>query len=66
MGASFIYDYGQAVQVAKAAPEYMRPGKIGSVYAMREFGAHRLYSVEFSDGQGIEIVEEFLERLKDE
>jgi hypothetical protein len=44
----------------------MRPGKAGSICGMREFNKSRLYLVEFSDGQTIEILEEFLERVKDE
>ena len=30
---------------------------------MREFNKRRLYLVEFSDGQALEILEEFLERV---
>jgi len=32
---------------------------------MRELDGKRLYLVEFSDGEAIEILEEFLERVKD-
>jgi hypothetical protein len=66
MSATFIYDWGQEVRVTTTAPENMRPGKAGSVCGMREFNKSRLYLIEFSDGQAIEILEEFLERVNDE
>lgn len=65
MSAAFIYDWGQEVRVAANAPENMRPGKTGSICGMREFNGSRFYLVEFSDGQAVEILEDFLERVKD-
>jgi len=60
MSATFIYDWGQEVRVTTTAPENLRPGKVGSICGMREFNKSHLYLVEFSDGQAIEILEEFL------
>jgi hypothetical protein len=57
----FKYDWGQEVQVAATAPLNMHPGQAGSVCGMRESNASRLYLIEFSDGQAIEIPEDFLE-----
>lgn len=66
MSSTFIYDWGQDVRVAATAPVEKRPGKSGSVCGMRAFNQGRLYLVEFSDGDAIEIPEEFLEANRDE
>jgi hypothetical protein len=66
MKTTFKYDWGQEVCVTMTAPANMRPGQVGSVCGMREFNASRFYLVEFSDGQAIEILEDFLETVKDE
>ena len=65
MSATFNYDWGQEVRVVTTAPINTRPGQAGSVCGMRELNGKRLYLVEFSDGEAIEIMEEFLERTKD-
>lgn len=65
MSAIFSYDWGQEVRVVTTARITTRPGQAGSVCGMRELDGKRLYLVEFSDGEAIEILEEFLERVKD-
>jgi hypothetical protein len=59
--ALFKYSWDQEVQVAATAPVNMHPGQAGSVCGMRESNAIRLYLIEFSDGQAVEIPEIFLE-----
>ena len=66
MSTVFKYDWGQEVRAISTAPVDMRPGKAGSVCGMREIGFNRLYLVEFSDGQAIEILEDFLETVPEE
>lgn len=61
MDMPFEYNWGQEVQVAVTAPVNMHPGQAGSVCGMRESNNSRLYLVEFSDGQAVEILEDFLE-----
>jgi len=66
MSTTFKYDWGQAVRVATTAPVNIHPGRPGSVCGMREVEGRRVYLIEFSDGQAIEISEDFLEAMKDE
>lgn len=65
MSATFNYDWGQEVRVITTAPINTRPGQAGSVCGMRKLDGKRLYLVEFSDGEAIEITEELIEPVKD-
>jgi hypothetical protein len=65
MSATFKFDWGQEVRVVATAPLNTRPGQAGSVCGMREQDRKLLYLIEFSDGEAIEIMEEFLDRVKD-
>ena len=66
MHAKYKYDWGQAVRVVTTAPEDMRPGTGGSICGMRNTNDDRLYLVEFSDGEAVEIPENLIEALKNE
>jgi len=66
MNANYKFDWGQAVRVTTTAPENMHPGKVGSICGMREITDGRLYLVEFSDGEALEIPENLLEPIKDQ
>ena len=66
MSATYKYDWGQAVRVITTAPVNMRPGKGGSVCGMRKLDDDRLYLVEFSDGEAVEIPENLIEAMEDE
>jgi hypothetical protein len=58
---SYRFDWGEAVRVAGAAENSLRPGQVGSVCGKREVDQNPIYLVEFSDGSAIEIPEIFLE-----
>lgn len=66
MSATINYDWGQEVLVVTTAPINTtahintRPGPAGSVCGMRELEGKRLYLVEFSDGEAIEIAEDLI------
>lgn len=66
MSTNYKYDWGQAVRVVMTAPENMRPGKEGSVCGMRMSGNERLYLIEFSDGEALEIPENLIEPMKEQ
>jgi hypothetical protein len=66
MSTTFNYDWGQEVRVVTTAPINTRPGQTGSVCGMRELDGKRLYLVEFSDGEAIEIAEDLIEPVKHE
>ena len=64
MSATYKYDWGQAVRVVTTAPANMRPGEGGSVCGIRELDDDRLYLVEFSNGEAVEIPEQLIEAIK--
>jgi hypothetical protein len=64
--AKFKYDWGQDVRVIATAPAELHPGRLGSVCGMRELECHRLYLVEFADGETIEIQENSIEPVKND
>jgi hypothetical protein len=63
---SMIFKYDRGQDVVATAPGNMRPGQAASVCGMRERDGVRLYLIEFSDGEAIEIPEEFLHPVKSE
>ena len=67
-----IYDWNEAVRVVEEAPQGFRPGQVGSVVSMRNLESRSeeletgvqvgtaLYTVEFYDGEMIEIPGNYL------
>ncbi len=55
------FEHGQDVYVMASAPKNFRPGTIGSVCGIRQFEGQNLYLLEFSDGEAIEIPENFID-----
>jgi hypothetical protein len=66
MSTPFKYDWGQAVRVRTFAPASMHSGRAGSVCGMRELKGQRIYLIEFSNGEAVEIGEDHLEALESE
>ena len=66
MSATYLYDWGQTVRVAMTAPHELHPGHICSICGMRELHGKKLYLIEFSDGESLEIAEGNLEAMTDE
>jgi len=66
MKTPFTYDWGQAVRIRTAAPQDLHPGEECSVCGMREHEQLKLYLVELSSGEAIEIPEEHLEMVDGE
>jgi hypothetical protein len=66
MSTRFKYDWGQAVRVLRIAPANIHSGKAGSVCGMRELNGQRIYLIEFSNGDAVEIGEDHLEALDSE
>ena len=65
MNTPFKFDWGEEVRVVVTAPSNMRPGQFASVCGMREMKGSRVYTVEFGDGQAMEIPEDSLEKAED-
>lgn len=67
------FTYKDAVKVRDDAPEHLRPGCVGSIYAVEDVQDRRgeflrqyphgvVYGVEFEDGTGMKIEEMWLEK----
>jgi len=60
------FDWGETVRINKDAPGEFSPGSLGSVCGMRNSAEGVLYLIEFSTGEAIEILEDWLEEHSEE
>jgi hypothetical protein len=68
------FTYGSAVLVSKDAPDHLRPGQPASVFGVfllqdrkgshfDQFAPGVVYSIEYENGDAVDIHEDFLESL---
>ena len=66
MNSDFVYKWGETVRIALSAPREFRPGQVCAICGMRKEGEINLYLVEFTNGDSLEVPEDWLHPHVDE